>query len=106
MNRLLSALTCALLLAALVAVPAGAADDDVQATARDYVVVLAADASTADAQAAIERAGGTVVRSNASIDTMLVRASSEDFIVDVSASADVVGAARNQPIGQVPDEEP
>jgi len=105
-NRLLSALTCALLLAALVAVPAGAADDDVRATAKDYVVVLAADASTADAQAAVERAGGTVVKSNASIDTMLVRASSEDFIVDVSASADVVGAARNQPIGQVPDEEP
>ena len=95
-----------MLLASLIAVPAGAADDDVQTTAEDYVVVLATDASPADARAAVERAGGRVVASNTSIDTMLVRASTQDFIVDVSASADVVGAARNQPIGQVPDEEP
>jgi subtilisin family serine protease len=79
---------------------AGAADRD--STQRTFVVLYERGASADSARAAIEHAGGTVVRVNRDVGVATVRSTNADFVVDVSRSGAVAGAARNRPVGEAP----
>ncbi len=58
------------------------------------------------AVAAVEAAGGEVVKENANLGTLTVRAAASGFVSRVSASSVIEGAARSRPIGSVPRDKP
>ncbi len=98
----------ALVAAALAApaVPAAGGDTGSGAETTEYLVLLEEGANRAAARAAVEAAGGTVVKENANLGTVTARSSATGFAGAVSASSVVVGAARNRPVGKVPDATP
>ncbi|MGH3465586.1 MAG: S8 family serine peptidase [Kribbellaceae bacterium] len=98
----------ALVAGALVApvIPAVGGSSGSGAETTEYLVLLEEGADRAAARAAVEQAGGTVVKENANLGTMTVRASASGFAGAVSASSAVAGAARNRPVGKVPDAAP
>jgi hypothetical protein len=69
-------------------------------------VLLEPGASSAAARDAVRRAGGTVVKENTSLGTLLVRAPASGFSTSVARSSAVVGAARNRSIGSSPKAAP
>jgi subtilisin family serine protease len=71
-----------------------------QAQPAEYVVLYATGASPASARAAVEAAGGTVVKENAAIGVATVRTQNAGFLDAVSGQAALAGAARNRPIGE------
>jgi lantibiotic leader peptide-processing serine protease len=75
----------------LVPLTGGAADRD--SVQRTYVVVYERGASADSARAAIEHAGGTVVRVNRDIGVATVRSRNADFVTDVSRSGAGAGGA-------------
>jgi lantibiotic leader peptide-processing serine protease len=75
----------------LVPLTAGAADRD--SVQRTFVVLYERGASADSARAAIEHAGGTVVRVNRDIGVATVRSRNADFVTDVSRSGAVAGGA-------------
>ena len=83
---------------------AGAADraSGATATVSDYVVLVAAGSSTADAAKAVEAAGGTVEATNEAVGVLKVTTSNASFVNQVSATKAVEGAARDKVIGRVP----
>lgn len=70
-----------------------------QGAKRTYVVVYEDAASLEDARAAIDAAGGTVVRENAAVGVATVTSTNVDFRRDVSRQEALFGAARNLRIG-------
>jgi subtilisin family serine protease len=70
----------------------------------EFAVVYAAGVSPAAARAAIERAGGTVVRENAAVGVATVTTARGDFATRVSRESALYGAARNRPVGYAPDD--
>jgi len=66
---------------------------------REYVVQYEAGASRAEAQAAIQAAGGTVVDELAAIGVARVRTRNPNFVLDATGMAALAGAARNRVIG-------
>ncbi len=108
-RRLLAgaAATAAVLVTGALSSPVGAEADDTTARpsgkATEYTVLVEQGASRADAVQAVKAAGGSVLRSNDGVDLLTVRAPSNGFIVAVSESDAVVGAARVQTIGHTPD---
>ena len=93
----LPVVTCVLVLGASPAVGAHGA-----ATASsEYTVLIEEGASRNAAVAAVSAAGGTVIRENASVGTLAVRAPAAGFVQRVSASPAIVGAARVRPIGRL-----
>ena len=75
------------------------------ATEATTYVVLASDAATVDAVvAAVEAAGGQVSNVNRAIGLVTASSSDASFAASVTAQADVVGVARNTPIGSAPDQ--
>ncbi|WP_238335241.1 S8 family serine peptidase [Kribbella amoyensis] len=68
----------------------------------EYLVLLEAGANRAQAVAAVEAAGGEVVKENTNLGTLTVRAAETGFTGRVSASSAIEGAARSRPIGQLP----
>jgi subtilisin family serine protease len=86
--------------AAFGVVQAATADDK---TAREYIVVYAAGASTSDARAAIADAGGKLVKENKAIGVSTVTSNNADFAADATAEAALLGAASNRPIGRSRD---
>ncbi|HEU4658699.1 MAG TPA: S8 family serine peptidase [Capillimicrobium sp.] len=73
-----------------------------QAGTRTYVVLYEDGASPADARAAIEQAGGRIVRENTKIGVATVEADAQEFESRAAAADPLVGAAPNEPIGEVP----
>src|SRR5262245_45159699 len=71
------------------------------AASTDYTVLVERGASQAAAAKAVSAAGGTVLRKNAAVGTLTVRAPAAGFVNDVSASPEIVGAARVRPIGRL-----
>jgi subtilisin family serine protease len=68
----------------------------------DYTVLVEDGASTDAAVAAVRAAGGTVMRENAAIGALVVRAPAVGFVKQVSSSHAVFGATRARPIGHLP----
>src|SRR3954453_8852073 len=89
----------ALLGAILLLVPLRADATKRAATTHSYVVLYERGASDARARAAIESAGGRVVEVNRKVGVATVRSANANFVVDVSRTAAVEGAARNRPVG-------
>lgn len=104
------AVTTAALATAVVASPVGAQARDQAAQpsgrATQFNVLIEQGASRAQAVEAVEAAGGKVLRSNAEIGLLTVMAPRNGFVLDVSRSAAVVGAATARPIGRTPDAKP
>jgi hypothetical protein len=69
---------------------------------RTYVVVYEEGASPAEARAAIERAGGRIVRENTAIGVATVEAAGGSFADAATAEPSLEGAAANEPIGEAP----
>jgi subtilisin family serine protease len=82
-------------LAGLPAVQAGTGSG----AARSYVVKYEEGVTLAQARAAVRAAGGTILRENAKVGVATVRSSNANFVLDATAQAALVGAARNVPIG-------
>ncbi|TCC05845.1 serine protease [Kribbella soli] len=108
-RRSLMAVTGAIaLVAATLAVPvtAGAGATSVAGGDTEYLVLLEVGADRNQAIAAVKAAGGEVVKENANLGTLTVRAAATGFVSRVSASSAVEGAARSRPIGTVPQQKP
>jgi subtilisin family serine protease len=90
----------AALVAAALAVPAGAAP--AASSTAEYVVLYASGASATAARAAVKAAGGTIVKENARIGLATVRSGSASFLRSVVRQPAVEGAAPNRPIGAIP----
>src|SRR5687768_13022276 len=82
---------------------AGAEEASTQAPASEYVVLYEAVADAAEARAAIEAAGGTLVRENAAVGVATVIATTPDFVTAVTEEAAVEGAAHSRSIGSAPE---
>ncbi|TCC33759.1 S8 family peptidase [Kribbella sindirgiensis] len=97
----------ALIAAALAApITAGAGATSVAGGDTEYLVLLETGADRNQAIAAVKAAGGEVVKENANLGTLTVRAAASGFVGRVSASSAVEGAARSRPIGTVPQQKP
>ncbi|TCC23471.1 S8 family peptidase [Kribbella speibonae] len=96
------------LIAATLAAPitAGAGATSVAGGDTEYLVLLETGADRNQAIAAVKAAGGEVVKENAHLGTLTVRAAASGFVSRVSASSAVEGAARSRPIGTVPQQKP
>ncbi|WP_410788220.1 S8 family serine peptidase [Kribbella sp. C-35] len=96
------------LVAATLAAPvtAGAGATSVAGGDTEYLVLLETGADRSQAIAAVKAAGGEVVKENAHLGTLTVRAAASGFVSRVSASSAVEGAARSRPIGTVPQQKP
>jgi len=68
-----------------------------------YTVVLEQGATRTAAVSAVKAAGGTVTGTNRAARTLTVKAPAKGFVVAVSKSRAVLGAAKNQAIGKAPD---
>jgi lantibiotic leader peptide-processing serine protease len=108
-RRSLCAATGAIaLLAGALAVPvtAGAGTTAVAGGTTEYLVLLKAGADHAQALAAVQAAGGSVVKENTNLGTITVRAAESGFVTRMSKSPAVDGTARARPIGQLPQATP
>ena len=72
----------------------------------EYTVLAADNVSTADAVAAIERAGGTVVSRNDAVGMFSVVAPESGFAEMAAAAPELTGAAHQTAIGKAPDQKP
>ncbi|GAA1830057.1 S8 family peptidase [Agromyces salentinus] len=96
----------ALALTALAAAPASAFTTETgEATGeQEYVVLFAEGTSSADARAAVEAAGGTVVSENTDVGVATVRTTDAGFAEAALAEGAIEGTAQNRVIADVPDE--
>ncbi|GGK86126.1 serine protease [Sphaerisporangium melleum] len=103
MRRVFVVTAAAAVIAATVAFPAQAARTaaDTAATTQ-YVVLYKEGVAAADAQKAIEAAGGTVVRSNEAVGVATVTSAAAGFASAVAAAPGIEGVARDRVIGSVP----
>jgi hypothetical protein len=69
----------------------------------EYVVAAKSGADLGTAAEQVQVAGGRVVRTNAAAGTLTAMAPAQGFIVRVARQGELLGAARNAPVGQVPD---
>jgi subtilisin family serine protease len=96
-NRMLLAAMVAVVAGGLlVVVPANAGSDG---KVREYVVQYRHGVSAADAHAAIESLGGTVVAEISAIGAAKVRTSNPDFVAGAMGSSALAGVTRNRIIG-------
>ena len=84
----------------LLATGAGAAG-----TRQQFVVVYAHGASAHAAHAAIEAAGGTILKENTKIGVATVASANRRFVADAAATQAIEGAAHNQVIGNAPKQD-
>ncbi|GGO15151.1 serine protease [Microbispora rosea subsp. aerata] len=94
-----AAMVAATLAAPAQAVPAAAASE----TPAEYVVLYKEGANAADAQKAIEAAGGSVVKVNTEVGLATVSTTNPGFADALRGAAAIEGVARNQAIGKAPD---
>ncbi|GAA1795084.1 S8 family peptidase [Agromyces lapidis] len=102
MRSIAAASVFALALTALAAAPAGAVTGSGADDEREYVVLFAEGVSSADARAAVEAAGGTVVTENDAVGVATVTAGA-DFAAAAAGQAAIEGTAQNRVIGDVPE---
>lgn len=102
MRSIAAASVFALGLTALAAAPAGAVTGAGASGDHEYVVLFAEGVSSADAIAAVEAAGGTVVAENAAVGVATVTAGA-GFAAAADAQAAIEGTAENRVIGDVPE---
>jgi lantibiotic leader peptide-processing serine protease len=69
----------------------------------EYVVAYADGASAAAARAAVKAAGGTILKENTRVGVATVRSANPAFLSAAAAQKALVGAARNRPIGRIPN---
>src|SRR6185503_11044116 len=103
-QRLLASLTLvamALVFRGSFAVTALGAQDG-SAGRSSYVVVYAQGANAAEARAALAAVGATVVKENTAIGVATVE-SSGDLLSLAGSIPSLLGAARNRPVGRLPD---
>jgi hypothetical protein len=74
-------------------------------TTTEYAVVYTSGTSAANAHAAVERAGGTIVSENAAVGVATVRTTRADFVRAVSRESALYGAAHNRPVGYAPHDQ-
>jgi subtilisin family serine protease len=98
------AVTIAATLAVVVAVSPSAARAGDEATV-EFTVLAAENVSTADAAAAIARAGGTVVSRNDAVGMFSVTAPAA-FAARAATAQELIGAAKRTVIGRAPAEKP
>ncbi len=70
----------------------------------EYVVLYREGAAAADAQKAIEAAGGSVIKVNTEVGLATVSTANAGFAGALRGSAAIEGVARNQSIGSTPDD--
>lgn len=105
MNRLTVVAATAAMVAATLAVPAQAVPTATgSATQTEYVVLYKEGTSAADAQKAIEAAGGTVVKVNTEVGVATVRSTNAGFATALAGAAAIEGVAPNRVIGSAPDD--
>ncbi|REE95846.1 S8 family peptidase [Thermomonospora umbrina] len=103
MRRVILAVTGVVTLTTL-ALPAHAGPTRPQATgpATEYVVLYEQGVSRERAHAAVQAAGGTIVKENAAIGVATVRTKNTRFVADAGRHPALVGAAANMTIGRAP----
>jgi subtilisin family serine protease len=69
-----------------------------------YVVLFAEGTSAAEANAAVEAAGGTILRANAEVGVATVATSDEAFAEQAAGQEVIEGTAQNRVVGGVPDD--
>jgi subtilisin family serine protease len=92
---------CAVVTAALAA-PAQAGSSSKQGQNTEYVVLYKDGASLEQAHAAVEAAGGTIVKENKEVGLATVRSTSTAFAADAGKQSAVDGVARNRAVGEAP----
>ncbi len=93
----------AAIVAATLASPAQAVPTAAEPAAQtEYVVLYKEGAAAADAQKAIEAAGGTVVKVNTAVGLATVTTTNSGFVAAIKGDAAIDGVARNRVIGAVP----
>ena len=106
----------AVLVAAALALPASAGPSGQAGTAApaqpsgqlqsangEYVVAYADGASAAAARAAIKAAGGKILKESTQVGVATVKSANPAFIADAARQSALVGAARNRPVGKIPN---
>jgi subtilisin family serine protease len=102
-KALLSAAAAAVTLFGLTVVaPPGAGAGS---TTTEYAVLYASGTSAANARAAVQRAGGTIVSENTSVGLATVRTTRADFVRAVARESALYGAAHNRPVGYAPHDQ-
>ncbi|MBE1533177.1 S8 family serine peptidase [Actinomadura algeriensis] len=103
MRRTLFTAACAVvtMTTALVA-PASALPNQASGQASEYVVLYKDGVSLTDARAAVEAAGGTIVRENTDVGVATVRSTDTGFAAQVRRQGALDGAAANRVIGRAP----
>ncbi len=85
---------------------AGAEADAAASAGSDYVVLYEKGASDAEARAAIEAAGGTVISSDAEVGYAVVTSTADGFEAAAGDAQTLVGATRDRSIGAAPKDAP
>ena len=106
----------AVLVAAALALPASAGPSGQAGTAAqsqssgqlqsangEYVVAYAEGVSAATARAAVKAAGGTIMKENSKVGVATVKSANPAFLRAAAGQKALVGAARNRPIGRIPN---
>ncbi|GII61650.1 serine protease [Sphaerisporangium krabiense] len=103
MKRVIVVSAAAAVFAATVAFPAQAVPTTAEPAATTQYVVLYKDgAPAADAQKAIQAAGGTIVKVNPAVGLATVTTANPGFATALTGSAAIEGVAHDRPIGSVP----
>ncbi|MEO3856923.1 S8 family serine peptidase [Acrocarpospora sp. B8E8] len=104
MKRLLALTAVVALGAAALTAPAQAAPSSAEpATSKEYVVLYKEGASAADAQKAIQAAGGTIVKVNTAVGLATVSTTNAGFVDAIKNNAAIDGVAGNRVIGAAPE---
>ncbi|MGW4640039.1 S8 family serine peptidase [Sphaerisporangium sp. NPDC004334] len=103
MRRVIVVSAAAAVIAATLAFPAQAVRTTAEpATATQYVVLYKEGVAPADAQKAVEAAGGSVVKVNQAVGLATVTTTNAGFVSAVTSSAAIEGVARDRAVGSVP----
>ncbi|WP_424529608.1 S8 family serine peptidase [Sphaerisporangium viridialbum] len=103
MKRVIVVSAAAVVIAATAAFPAQAGRTTAEpAATTQYVVLYKEGATAANAQKAIEAAGGTVVKVNTAVGLATVTTTNAGFISAIKDNAAIDGVARDRVIGSVP----
>ncbi len=104
-KRLTVVAATAAMVAATLVTPAQAEPAAAGSAARtEYVVLYKEGAAAADAQKAIEAAGGSVIKVNTEVGLATVSTTNAGFAAALQGAAAIEGVTRNRVIGSVPDD--
>ncbi|GII56368.1 serine protease [Planotetraspora thailandica] len=102
MKRVTVVVATTAVVAATLTAPAQAVETRQSGAKTEYVVLYKEGANTAQAQKAIEAAGGTIVKVNAEVGVATVSTANAGFAGTIQSDAAIAGVARNRTIGTVP----